>query len=504
MMEPGYEKWLSLGFLRSTSVMSTLNRLQLANFKASEKPLMVIFKIGKEWYESNKTAVPVEYISEVVERDLIPKKVVSLEELEHMYGLLEFCYKSFTSPIETVERYIQGIIASFIEDRQVRSLADALKSTNDLYGVVDQMKQAINKASVVKVKAIDPMAGELPIVAGEKKKRWNCDFLDSITGGAIRGETTLFLAPSGGGKTLSNIQIACSSILNTEDKNECSLIFSYEQAVIPGLTNRVYSYMLGKRVDFFQGLDPKEMEALIRSDKALYALWKSKKERTEGRLFLHDMLQVSQEQGCQGIKDIESAIKECQDSGKNPRYVGIDWFGPFITGYMTSGKFSGKAGNRPKYEIMAEAADDLRKLGMELGVNMFIFHQLGTQASTKRPIDLPSPTDAYECKTIHQWMDTVICVGNRTPSNNLAHVYVPKHRNGEPHIKACIQMEGAYSRWKYISDRVIDDGNGGLIIPGSYGVSDSSDGEDENSSSPKSRKSNIKKVMNSINSEYLL
>lgn len=504
-LEAGYQKWLSLGFLRSPSVMRTLNRLELSNFKPNEKSLMVLFKIGKEWYEANKTPVPALYIAQIAQTELLPKGIIDEREFENLHELLEFCYQSFTDPINTVEQYIQNIISSFIEDRQLRTLAESLKSSQNLGSVVDQINTVVSKTSVSKITAIDPMAGELPIVSGEKKRRWNCDFLDSITGGAVRGETTLFLAPSGGGKTLSNIQIACSSILHNEDPNECALIFSYEQAVIPGLTNRVNSYMLGKRIDFFQGLDEKEMKAAIEADSSLKALWRSKKEKTQGRLLMYDMLEMMQKYGCNGILDIENAIKDCLDSGKKPRYVGLDWFGPFITGYMNSDEVRKKGSNRAKYTVMAEAADDLRKMGMNLGINLFIFHQLGTHISSKRPIDLPDAGDSYECKSLHQWMDTVICIGNRTKSNNLAYVSVPKHRNGEAHIKACIQMDGAFSRWKYISDRVIDDGNGGLLIPGSYGSTDlSAYADDDEPNGGNTKEAKVKQLINSVGSEYLM
>ena len=197
------------------------------------------------------------------------------------------------------------------------------------------------------------------------------------------------------------------------------------------------------------------------------------------------MLELFKKGGaCYGVEEIRNCIKSLQDKGKAPRYVGLDWFGPFIDNYMSSAKFSGKKAS-PKYEIMSHAANELRIMGSDLGINPFIYHQLGTQAAAKRPIDMPQAIDAYECRTLHHYMDTVICVGNRTPGNNLAYVHVPKHRNGEPNLKACIQMEGAHSRWKYISDKVVDDGNGGLTIPGMMSSED--DGIIESGNSPKIR-----------------
>jgi len=471
-LQQGYQKWLSLGFLRSKAVMARLDQGSLDNFNQSEKALKVIFKVGKEWYAAHKTTVPVEHIYDLVQNTLEPQQVLSPSESEEFMGLVHYTYIEYTSPIEQAESYLQDVFSSFLEDRQVRPLFNELPTAGNLSQAVERLRGAIRKTSIVKTEPIDPFASDLPLSCGEKKIRWNCDFLDSITGGAVRGETTLFLAPSGGGKTLSNVQIACSSAMAGQD----AVIFSYEQAVNPGLTNRVYSYLLNIPGSRLQGLNQDEWQAQLNNDKSLKALWEARKEQLNGKLHMFDMLDLFQRGGaCGGVEDISTCLKRLQDAGKNPRYVGLDWFGPFIDNYMSSGKFSGKRASAPKHEIMTAAANELRIMGSELGINFFIFHQLGTQAAKGRPTDLPQATDAHECRSLHHYMDTVICVGKRTENNNLAYVHIPKQRNGEPNLKACIQMDGAYSRWKYISDRVVDDGNGNLIIPGSVGLDDDND-----------------------------
>jgi|GEM_PF-4913001 len=463
-LKSDYQKWLSLGFLRSKAVMSTMHRLSLGNFNPSEKALMTIFKLGKDWYDAQRNPVPLEYVQNLATAEILPKGVLNESEFETFVELLEFCYGKCNSPIEQLEGYVQDVITTFIEERQVLPMVEQLRNTNNLADAIEQMRKTMQRANIVKADPIDPFSSLMPLVCGEKKVRWNCDFIDSITGGAVRGETTLMLAPSGGGKTLSNIQIACSSALAGEN----AVILSYEQTVVPGLTNRVYSYVLGKRVDFFQGISDQEIARHLASDKALNDLWRSRREKLSGKLHMFDMMELMKKGGAAGgVEEIRTCIKQLQDQGKAPRYVGLDWFGPFIDNYLSSSKFSGKKSLSQKYEIMNHAANELRIMGSDLGINLFIYHQLGTQAAAKRPIDMPQAIDAYECRTLHHYMDTVICVGNRTIGNNLAYVHVPKHRNGEPNLKACIQMDGAHSRWKYISDKVVDDGNGGLLIPGS-------------------------------------
>lgn len=472
-LKSDYKNWLSLGFLKSPSCMSTLYKLSFQDFNSSERALMTIFKIGREWYEAHRKAVPVEHIHQVFEYELLKNSVLTEHELMEFIGLTTYVYETSNTPIEQLDSYISDVLSSFLEERQVRPLLQKATQSNNLPQALDEVREALKKSQVVKAVSIDPFAYDVPVTSPEKKVRWNCDFIDAITGGAVRGETTLLLAPSGGGKTLSNIQIACSSAL----AGEYAMVFSYEQAVIPGLTNRVYSYVLGKEVSYFQGLEEHEVRDMLTKDKYLSELWQKQKARLTGKLQLIDMLKAKQEGGgCGGVEEIANCIKRAQDEGRNPRYVGLDWFGPFIDNYMTSGRFAGKRGSAPKHEIMTAAANDLRIMGAELGVNLFIYHQLGTAAAVKKPIDIPMSTDAHECKTLHHYMDTVICIGNRTPFTNLAFVHVPKQRNSTPNLKACIQMDGAHSRWKYISDKVVDDGNGGIIIPGMGGFGEEDDG----------------------------
>jgi hypothetical protein len=110
----------------------------------------------------------------------------------------------------------------------------------------------------------------------------------------------------------------------------------------------------------------------------------------------------------------------------------------------------GRLNTAEQTKIMNQMADDLRKVGSNLKVNIFVYHQLGTTASASGPQRKPEATDAYMCRTLHHYMDTVICVGNRDKESNMAWVNAPKVRNGAPFMDSLIQMDGAMSRWKLV------------------------------------------------------
>ena len=466
-LRPDYKKWLSLGFLKSESVlMAAKNKLSLDDFIPSERTLMAIFKVASDWHTAHNTLVPFEYMQKVGLEELAAKNVLNANEMAEFVDTLEYVYIQSNSPVKQMESYLHDALTEFLEERKVRPILQKAATSSNLEEALNELNVAVQKTKTTKAICIRPFDCDEPITSGDKKVPWGCDFIDAITGGAVTGETTLVLAPSGGGKTLSNIQIACTSALAGED----AVIFSYEQAVVPGLTNRAYAYALGKPVSYFQGMTVEEMRNNMASDRKLRERWEEVRGRLKKKLHMFDMLKTKQEGGADnGAAEIREAVMELQDAGYRPRYVGLDWFGPFIDNYMQSSKFAKRRASAPKHEIMTAAANELRLIGDELKVNIFIYHQLGTAAATKRPMDLPQATDAFESRTLHHYMDTVICIGNRTPSNNLAYVTVPKHRNGEPHHKACIEMDGAHSRWIYRGDKVVDDGNGGLMIPGMSG-----------------------------------
>ena len=191
-------------------------------------------------------------------------------------------------------------------------------------------------------------------------------------------------------------------------------------------------------IDTFMGKDLSELHPKVVS------IYQECRENLIGKLHVVDMLDYSESHGgVGGPDDIASIIEDVRSRGNNPRYIGIDWFGPMVNNYMaiSGGRASTKA------EVMIKLSDDLRKMGSDLGVNIWLYHQLGTQAVTSRTLRVPEATDAFECRSLHHYMDSVVCVSNRDREHNVAICGVPKLRNGDPTDKHLIQMQGSRSRF---------------------------------------------------------
>jgi hypothetical protein len=228
--------------------------------------------------------------------------------------------------------------------------------------------------------------------------------------------------------------------LNGED----AMIISYEQSIVPGITNRIYSYALGIPIASLNDMNVSK----FKDNRAMMQKWSDIKSRLKGKLHLFDMLEAARNNkgGGGGPSEIAKMIKQVLDKGANLRYVGIDWLGPMVNNYMATRNIN----QNDITKVMNDCADQIRKIGTDYGVNIFIYHQLGTQAAQAGARRKPEATDAFQCRTLHHYMDTVICIGNRDPESNLAWITAPKVRNGQPFMDMTIQMEGALSRWKYV------------------------------------------------------
>ena len=449
----GYQKFLSLGFIASSKVLNhAMTKIEWGNFNREEDALKVIFKLAGDWYTKYETLIPPAYMMQVIEAENIPG-MLGQDKYQELIELVAYAYDSSGDAFK-MEEHLLNVLSEFLQDRQVTPLLAQLATSNNIAAALLDLQDVQRNCSIKKVVSWDPFSVDIPLTCGDKRELSGCDFWDSVTGGSVRGETTLVLACSGGGKTLTNIQLACSYALTGQH----SLILSYEQIVFPGISNRVYSYALAKSLKLFEGKSREEFEEVLRQDPELAQKWQDVKKKLAGYLHLVDMQEVARAGGAKGgPSDIEDIIKDKIAAGINIKYVGLDWFGPFVE-TMAAGK-----NLLTKSAIMDSAMKKLSLLSSRYNVNFVVFHQLGTGVAASAPSVLPKMNDSFECKSLCNHADTVVCIGTRCPTSNLAYICVPKQRSGNPHQKACIRLDGAHAKWVYVSERVITDDYGNLI-----------------------------------------
>lgn len=438
------DKWLMLGMLKSPEILGiVLQKLSIQDFHENETSLRMAFLIGSRWRESNRTAVPYNIVLHMLENEILKNNLVNDAQALQFAEDLNWCYnpRQTEAALKEVKNHIMDLLTKLILDRKVRTAAAGLDKSQDILGTLTRLNQTVTKAALSKAIFIDPFAGDEPLLCEVKRVPWGVDFIDLVTsGGATAGETALVLAPSGGGKTLTNIQLATTAALNGLE----SMIITYEQGATPGITNRMYAFALGQPIPTLMGLG---LES-YRNNSALMAKYQAAKRRLQNKITIIDQNQAARDNigGSGGAAEVGILIKQAQDNGKNIKYIGIDWLGPMVTNYMSARNIN----TSETTKIMSMTADELRKIGDTLGVNIFIYHQLGTDAAKGGPQRKPTAIDAHMCKTLHHYMDTVICIGNRDQESQLAWINAPKVRNGEPFTDMLIEMEGSMSRWSLV------------------------------------------------------
>lgn len=434
-------KWLALGMLRSSEVASLiLQRFQLQDFRDDESSLKMAFVIMERWHSASKTAVPLPFALSVLQDEIIPNKVLSEMQALEFGNLLMWVYTEIDDA-EQYKSFVLDQLNQFVIDRKIRPAAAGLDRQQNLVESLQELNKAVAKTAISKATIIDPFAHNSPMLNTAQRIPWGVDWVDVITsGGALPGETTLLLAPSGGGKTLTNIQMATTVALQGDE----ALIITYEQGYM-GIANRIYAFAMGLPLNTFNGLS----EISFNGNKVLQARYEEVRRKLAGKIKIVDQLDAAQNSvggGCGGAEEIEHIIKNIQDQGGRPRYVGLDWLGPMVNNYMSTHNLR----DNDITKVMNAMADSLRKVGAKVNVNMWVYHQLGTEAAKSGPRKKPDSTDAYMCKTLHHYMDTVIAIGNRDKESNIAWASAPKVRNGQPFLDMMIQMDGALSRWKLV------------------------------------------------------
>lgn len=429
--------WLAVGLLRYPRVIAQASsKVDFDLFYQNETYIKIIWLLSKNWFTSNKTPIKENFFYTGLQ-ELVSSGHVQPSDNDLIKDVARFAFNKEQVHTESSDEnhVILQILESFLYERKIRPALKSLSGVKDLSNGLSELKGIYRGASISKLQVHDPFETEEPRVGGPKRIPWGVDFIDRVTqGGSIPGETTLFMAPSGGGKTLLNVQMAVSAAL----QGEHTIMLSYEQNVFPSIYNRIYAFATGLPIDTFMGKNLLELHPKV------VTTYQECREKLKGRLHVIDMLDYSENHGgIGGPDDISSIIEDIRSRGSNPRYVGVDWFGPMVNNYMavSGGRVSTKA------EVMIRLSDELRKVGADLGVNIWLFHQLGTQAVTSRTLKVPEATDAFECRSLHHYMDSVVCVSNRDREHNIAICGVPKLRNGDPTDKHLIQMQGSKSRF---------------------------------------------------------
>lgn len=288
------------------------------------------------------------------------------------------------------------------------------------------------------------------------------NFWDELSGGICPGEVWGLLAPTGGGKTLITISMACEWALRHDTVYLCS----YEEPTKGDISQRIWSYFTHINISEFRDKAYGKLPDHIKAEMAKYQA------HVANHLTVVDMsgagdMRDSGTGGAQEIIDVcELGIKE----GKPPKLVMVDWLGCAVKRYMNANGLD--AGNIAEFGNCCETfVDRLSSYGKKQGICFLITHQLNSVAAQKSSNVRMTSHEALGWKAFGDKMEGCYTISPRCKTTNVTRLFTSKARMGALKIETLIRMDGAHSRFEAVDGLYIPSPTGsGFILRAQVGA----------------------------------
>jgi RecA/RadA recombinase len=238
------------------------------------------------------------------------------------------------------------------------------------------------------------------------------NWMDELTsGGGREQELWLILGGTSGGKTSLTIQYACAQAL----MGNSTVFATYEQSLAGDLAERIISNVTGESLDKIRDIGfnnlPEELQRKFWASVA----------GADDKLTVLDMTHRTQASEIDprdngGVYSIWQEVKKIKASGQNVKTVLIDWMGAMLEVVAAcTGRELENA-----FQFMAQREINIaRKMAKEEHLLVIFFHQTDTKSQHARPIYAPDKTCALNMKTMSNFMDLTLTLGNRDTHNIL-------------------------------------------------------------------------------------
>ena len=258
----------------------------------------------------------------------------------------------------------------------------------------------------------------------QKRIPTGINWLDEITsGGGREGEIWLILGGSGQGKTSLTVQYACAQALMGRQ----SLWISYEQSAEGDIAERIIANVTDESLDRIRDRGFKNLDEDIQRK-----FWASVA-GADQNLVMMDMTRLTYNPDLDprdngGMYSIWQQYNKLKAEGRAPTTIIVDWIGAMMSVISTvTGK---NIDNAFSFQVAAQAEIDIaRKMVKQEPVMIIFFHQTDTKSQGARPIYVPDRTCALNMKTMANFADMCITIGNRD-SHNILYMSAVKSRKG--------------------------------------------------------------------------
>lgn len=417
------------------------------------------------------------------------------EELETLNTLVELAYTcSLPEDTKSLRQWGLDVAGQWASENLARQVQErvAVAGPRD---VAKLLRQFSDEAERIQV-------GTAPKVAKALfKEGWNqegarvvptgIDFFDALLdGGECAGEAYGLLGPQGSCKTTLAVQLICAGVrashlkVRAGDRDEEKVVYyliSYEGPRLD-LMRRIMANLAEISVNSLRGecggeplstadsLKPYELEiagrygAKKRGEVERQKLWMPVANRHICLMMLDGSQEELKAHGQGGVDEVVALIEKDlleRPAGTRVGRVVIDFLGAMVS-EMLSG--SRRARDERPLAIVNAVAQLKKRIAVKHGCPIWILHQLSGAANARKQGWISDDTDAEGGKSYAQRLDFSISIAEPDESNRTV-LRATKHRRSAPPPDQVCQIEGEFSRLRYIGDQYAYDPHSKSILP---------------------------------------
>lgn len=358
-------------------------------------------------------------------------------------------FKQFYAWIDTFSpdclnlAYAKELLQKFMNERHALQLLKKFVGTDNIDGFAQEWEQTARETKISTNEAIRPlMPGQPKLSANFERIPLGISWFDDlIGGGAGKCDSILFLAPSGGGKTVFGMQAAIKRCMLHKYVD----VFLYEQPPSGDIAVRLYSLVSKAHRKDIEGRDYDELPADIR---AKIDEWSNQYGKF---LRLHDF--SSSTQGCNGVIDLKAELEKHRDAGEPSSLIIIDWVSSACR------KFLAAKPSRSKDDIYTEIVNfsrEYRELLVDLQCQGIMLQQIAP-ALVKTVGGVVHYSDAMDCKSIGLFSAWCVGIGRLEEPSKIGTLWLSKARQGE-NGSISLKLNGGYCKFE-LSGKKLDQGS---------------------------------------------
>jgi len=326
----------------------------------------------------------------------------------------------------------------------------SIVSPKDMHGFVAHVQGSASMLRQHDAVKHNPLLNPAQFLVHEDRFPVGVKHIDEMMGGGVaRGEMVGLLGPTGGGKTVTAVDVVTEQAL----RRKHVMYFTFEQELKGDIMQRLMCRMTGFPMSAFRDKSYAELALDVRDavDRAgqEYGIYLEVVDLSKGGGGTCGPLEM--------IAEIESSIK----AGRSPQLIVVDWLGASVVRQLASLGLDVDSSYR---RIANNTIDTLRMAQKRMGFATLMLHQLSTKMARTSPSKRPAVTDAHEYKSFAFDMDACLCLGCLSPGTRVGYMIIDKSRRG-PIDECLVQLDAEHMLFRRVDASSVVADHTGEFVP---------------------------------------